>query len=1218
MLALPILVALLSCGGGGGAGSSVIAPSITTQPISQTVLEGDPATFFVAASGTSPSYQWSKGAAALDSATSTRFTIPVTAVSDSASVFTVKVSNSAGSAISNAATLTVHPKASITTFTATPATITQGSSATLHSAFTQGTGAGSSGTIDNGVGTISSGTAPTVSPSATTTYTLRVDNGYGDSVTKSATVTVVPAPVATITVLSTVTTGAIGLTASVPAQSGSTYAWTATGATISTGQGTSQITLTAGAVGTAKVSCIVTNTAGTSLSSTSDVAVVAAPTASLAASDTNPDYGATVTLTPTFIGTNAVIDHAIASSALSGTAYTTPAISSAITYTLTVTNAAGDSATDSRTITPKAISVAAISPANPYITVNGTQTFTCLVGNAANTSLRWRSTGGSITDDGGYTAPAIAGDYTITAAPVADPTRAVTTTVHVVTVPDATIAAPSQVYFGSTQNTASVAVQPGCRYAWSLTGDGAITGSAASQEVTFSANASGSSLTLSCAVTNAAGTTDTKNATLNLVAAPAVSVFTANPATILSGDPVTLHFLFVGGTATITPGELTVTSGTDVIVNPTTTTTYTLTLTPGTGSPITQTATVNVGASIAGTIFLTSSDNGSGGEGAAGVALTLYKQSDHSVAATATTANDGTYTFPAVPNDTYTLEPSLGTGGASAIFAPSFLNLTLGGTNLSGQNFGAYIGFQLSGAISYSGSRTGRIYIKAQRQDEVDDGAYSYNGVSIPQGASSYTIRGVRPGTYNLEAWMDTAGTSVGNVTSPIGSTTVTVGWDNASAPTITLSDPASSSLNGVAGPAINLFANDQGAVISWGRLNDAQGIEEAVTYELQRDTVATFDSADRSTALIQASGAKDYMQWQQAGLVGGSYDGGLSNGTPYYFRLRGVGSDASTTDWSPVQTITPNASSGRTVSGTITFPGTATGPLIVALYAASDGHPFLVKYGSAATPPTSPVTYSVSGLPDGDYKLRVLLDQDANDYFSAGDLNNLNDPDAAGFTLAADIIAKDLILVDQSHFSSIRTRHDQTSTSYENFDINVAVKPGVHTPVNVSLQCGTSFFDIGTSRTAAFSTEVSRFTGDLERNLKIDFGNFRPSIVSTYQTVAEYPDGVTTTTESLIAPMMGILDPPTGLSPSGSGSGITAPTFTWLAPSTAPGMFTFSFYIYNQTGIAYYFEHEKIPSGTPSQTLPEALNVGETYQWAAGIDDSFENHAYYWQTYTP
>ena len=64
--------------------------------------------------------------------------------------------------------------------------------------------------------------------------------------------------------------------------------------------------------------------------------------------------------------------------------------------------------------------------------------------------------------------------------------------------------------------------------------------------------------------------------------------------------------------------------------------------------------------------------------------------------------------------------------------------------------------------------------------------------------------------------------------------------------------------------------------------------------------------------------------------------------------------------------------------------------------------------------------------------------------------------------------------------------------------------------------------------------------------------------------------------------------------------------------------MFTFSFYIYNQTGIAYYFEHEKIPSGTPSQTLPEALNVGETYQWAAGIDDSFENHAYYWQTYTP
>jgi len=83
-------------------------PSITTQPANQTVSVGQTATFSVVASGTSPlSYQWQKAGAPIAGATSASYTTPATTSSDNGTQFRVVVSNSAGSATSNTATLTV-------------------------------------------------------------------------------------------------------------------------------------------------------------------------------------------------------------------------------------------------------------------------------------------------------------------------------------------------------------------------------------------------------------------------------------------------------------------------------------------------------------------------------------------------------------------------------------------------------------------------------------------------------------------------------------------------------------------------------------------------------------------------------------------------------------------------------------------------------------------------------------------------------------------------------------------------------------------------------------------------------------------------------------------------------------------------------------------------------------------------------------------------------
>jgi formylglycine-generating enzyme required for sulfatase activity len=89
-------------------GGGPSAPTITTQPVSATVMVGGTATFTVAAAGTAPlTYQWQRNGNAIPGATSESYTTPATTLADSA-FFSCAVSNVAGSATSANALLTVN------------------------------------------------------------------------------------------------------------------------------------------------------------------------------------------------------------------------------------------------------------------------------------------------------------------------------------------------------------------------------------------------------------------------------------------------------------------------------------------------------------------------------------------------------------------------------------------------------------------------------------------------------------------------------------------------------------------------------------------------------------------------------------------------------------------------------------------------------------------------------------------------------------------------------------------------------------------------------------------------------------------------------------------------------------------------------------------------------------------------------------------------------
>jgi hypothetical protein len=90
--------------------SASATPTISTQPVNQTVTAGQTATFSVVAAGTAPlTYQWQKNGSTISGATATSYTTPVTTTADSGELFRVVVSNSAGNVTSNSATLTVNP-----------------------------------------------------------------------------------------------------------------------------------------------------------------------------------------------------------------------------------------------------------------------------------------------------------------------------------------------------------------------------------------------------------------------------------------------------------------------------------------------------------------------------------------------------------------------------------------------------------------------------------------------------------------------------------------------------------------------------------------------------------------------------------------------------------------------------------------------------------------------------------------------------------------------------------------------------------------------------------------------------------------------------------------------------------------------------------------------------------------------------------------------------
>jgi hypothetical protein len=460
-----------------------VAPSITTQPASQTVTAGQIASFSVVATGTAPlGYQWNKNGAAISGATSSSYTTPATTTSDNGALFTVLVSNTAGSVTSSAATLTVSAAPVAPSITTQPAsqTVTAGQIASF-SVVATGTAPLSYQWQKNSVA-ISGATSSSYTTPATTSsdngaqFTAVVSNTAGSVTSSAAALTVNPAPAPAIQVSPTsinfgsavvgstlsqvliiTNTGTALLSITQVTASGS--AFTVSGFSlplnVSPGQ---QTTITVAflptSAGVASGNVVIVSNAPTSPTSVGLSGTGIAATYTLGISPTSLSFGSVTTgtssapqnVTITNTGNSNVTISQInvlgagfsASGVSAGTILTSnqsvtlnvvfaPTVAGIVTGSVTVVSNATNSPTTialSGTGAVALISVS-LSPTSATLLSGQSQQFTATVTGSANTGVTWSATAGSISSSGLFTAPSVSANttVTVTATSIVDPTK---------------------------------------------------------------------------------------------------------------------------------------------------------------------------------------------------------------------------------------------------------------------------------------------------------------------------------------------------------------------------------------------------------------------------------------------------------------------------------------------------------------------------------------------------------------------------------------------------------------------------------------------------------------------------------------------------------------------------------------------------------------------------------------------------------------------------
>ena len=399
-----------------------VAPSIIAQPANQSVHAGQSATFSVAATGTAPlSYQWRRNGTAIAGATNATHHTSATGSADNGAVYSVVVSNAAGSSISGNATLTVTAAPTAPSITTQPVSqsVHAGQSATF-SVVATGTAPLSyqwrrNGTAIAGATSATYHTPVTGGADNGAVFSVVVSNALGSSTSGNATLTVTTAPTAPgITTqpgsqsvqagqsatFSVVATGTAPLS----------YQWRRNGTAIAGATSATYHTPTTGSADNGAVfSVVVSNAAGSITSGAATLTVTAAPTAPHITSqpaNQTAQAGQSATFSVVATGTAPLgyqwRRNGTAIAGATSPTYHTPATSSAdngAVFSVVISNAAASITSGNATLTVTAAPTAphiTSQPANQTAQAGQSATFSVVATGTAPLGYQWRRNGTAI------------------------------------------------------------------------------------------------------------------------------------------------------------------------------------------------------------------------------------------------------------------------------------------------------------------------------------------------------------------------------------------------------------------------------------------------------------------------------------------------------------------------------------------------------------------------------------------------------------------------------------------------------------------------------------------------------------------------------------------------------------------------------------------------------------------------------------------------------
>jgi hypothetical protein len=419
-----------------------VAPSITTQPLGQSLGLGTSATLNVVATGTSPlAYQWSKNGTAITGATSASLTFSSLSASDVGS-YTVVVSNALGSVTSAAAVLTINSPPTIITQPVNQ-TVVAGSTVTL-SVTATATGnityRWTKGVVSSGRGgstiftTITGADASTlIIPNATAAdagvYFVTVSNASASISSGMVAVTVNTPPTISSQPISSLTYSGTtyAITVSASGTSPLNYQWFKDGAAIS-GAVSSSYALTGSTLNKAgSYYVVVTNVAGSVTSNTSTV--VTPPLITTQPASSSVTAGASATFSVVANGTAPLTYQwskngvSIPGATAATYAITSTSSSDAGTYRVVVTNSLGtaNSSAVTLTVTPAGSApTITTQPAGQSVIASFNASFSVSASGTAPFTYVWRKDGGTVVGGNSPTlalngtTSASAGSYTVT------------------------------------------------------------------------------------------------------------------------------------------------------------------------------------------------------------------------------------------------------------------------------------------------------------------------------------------------------------------------------------------------------------------------------------------------------------------------------------------------------------------------------------------------------------------------------------------------------------------------------------------------------------------------------------------------------------------------------------------------------------------------------------------------------------------------------------